>query len=241
MYDLTIRSIFRNSAAYLPQYFYQIEKFLKSFETTPDINFVFVEGDSTDNTYQLLKQWINYLETHYGLARISSALMVYNTDLPMEPGHINVAQKFKRIASVWNKNLETKSDSSKTILVEADLLWDAPSMYGMVENFNEEDTAMAPMLLTESGLSMLEFYDTHGFKRGNRNFDGRPPYWQQCPEDKPNDIWLRMDTVGGFVLCDKIAMDKVRWDPDTCVLDWNSETKVWMNRGSVVLHPRSGG
>ena len=236
MYNLTIRSIFRDSVSYIPQYFYQIDKFLQICRPLDSkINFVLLEGDSIDNTYELLNQELDYLKLNYG---VTGEIIKFDTNLPKEPRDINVGLRFKRIAIAWNKNLETKSDSTLTVLVESDLLWDAPSMYGMVSNFMEEDTAMAPMLLTESGLSMLEFYDTHGFKRGNRNFDGRPPYWKQCPEDKPNDIWLRMDTIGGFVLCDKKAMDKVRWNSSSCVLEWSKETKVWMNRGAVVLHPR---
>jgi hypothetical protein len=111
-------------------------------------------------------------------------------------------------------------------------------MAGMARNFTETNTAIAPMLLHENGPDNLAKYDTWGQKRGSFALDGAPEYWKQCPYDKPNDLWLIMDTIGGFILCDSVAMSRVKWDKDTCILDWDESTLVYLHRGAVIMHPR---
>lgn len=232
MYDLTIRSIFRDSSSYIYQYFYQIEHLLRALSADQHTHLVLLEGDSIDNTYELLEANLNRLKH---LFNITYDLIKFNTELPM---NLTGDSRMQRIAVAWNKNLETKIESKLNIIVESDLIWDGACMSGMVANFNEINTVIAPMLLQENGPDNLGKYDTWGFKRGNFALDGAPEYWKQTPQDKPNNPWLIMEKIGGFILCDTEAMRSAKWDKDTCILDWDASTTIYQNRGAVVLHPR---
>jgi hypothetical protein len=233
MYDLTIRSIFRDSSSYTYQYFYQMKKFIQALPDDWTIHFVLLEGDSIDNTYALL--WANLQRLQFLFGNITHDLIKFNINQPM---NLTGDSRMQRIATAWNKNLEFKVDSRLNVIVESDLLWDGPCMSGMVRNFNEVNAAIAPMLLHENGSDNLGKYDTWGMRRGEFALDGAPEYWKQTPDDRPNDLLLAMEKIGGFILCDREAMKLVKWDKDTCILDWGPSTFVYQHRGAVIMHPR---
>lgn len=233
MYNLTIRSIFRDSSSYVYQYFYQMRSFISALPKDWKIHLVLLEGDSVDNTPNLLEGNLKKLSSLF--SNITYDLIRFNVELPM---NLTGDARMQRIATAWNKNLETKTDTSLNVIVESDLLWDGPCMAGMVSNFQEVNTAIAPMLLHENGPDNLAKYDTWGQKRGSFALDGAPEYWKQCPYDKPNDLWLIMDTIGGFILCDSVALRNVKWDKNTCILDWDESTPLYLHRGAVIMHPR---
>lgn len=233
MYNLTIRSIFRDSSSYVYQYFYQMKSFIISFPTDWKIHLVLLEGDSVDNTYELLEANLKRLKILFG--NVTYDLIKFNVNQPM---NLTGDSRMQRIATAWNKNLETKIESVLNVVVESDLIWDGYCMSGMVQHFKPLNTAIAPMLLHENGPDNLGKYDTWGFKRGEFALDGAPEYWKQTPDDEPNDLWLAMEKIGGFVLCDNESMKFVKWDKDTCILDWDPSTHVYQHRGAVVMHPR---
>jgi hypothetical protein len=234
MYDLTIRSIFRDSSSYTYQYFYQMKAFIKALPPHWKIHLALLEGDSVDGTYELLEANLKKLESLF--SNVTYSLVKFEVNQPMS---LTGDSRMQRIATAWNKNLETiKVDSDRNIIVESDLIWDGGTMSGMVSNFNERNTAIAPMLLHENGPDNLGKYDTWGFRRGAFAIDGAPEYWKQTPEDRPHDLWLIMEKIGGFILCDREAMEMVVWDKDTCILNWGHSTLVYQNRGAVVMHPR---
>lgn len=233
MYDLTIRSIFRDSSSYIYQYFYQMKSFIKALPYDWAIHLVLLEGDSIDNTYELLEANLDKLRNFF--PQVTYELVKFETKQAM---NLTGDSRMQRIAVAWNGNLKLKRDSRLNVIVESDLLWDGSCMAGMVANFKEVNTAIAPMLLHENGPDNLGKYDTWGFKRGDFALDGAPEYWKQTPYDKPHDLWLAMEKIGGFILCDSEAMKEVKWDKDTCILDWERATYIYQNRGAVIMHPR---
>ncbi len=242
MTDLCIRSIFRDSATYTDQYFFQVKALLSILnEVSPGhyVHLVLLEGNSRDDTYAQLERHLAELPSLFPYISVTSKLIKF--DVPpsiYDRFAIKDVEVFRRIATCWNKNLDEKCEARVNFMVESDFLWDGSAMAGTILGFKEQDTVLSPPSRHEGGPLNDEIYDTWGYRRGRYSIDGAPTYWHQCPEDHPANLWMRMEKIGGVSICDSIAMSKVVCDLDTCIMNWDKSTKVYMHRGIVVWHPR---
>ncbi len=241
-YNLCIRSIMRDSSSYLDQYFFQVRALLSLLnELRPGYyaHLVLLEGNSLDGTYELIEKNLSELSSLFPYIRVTSKLIKF--DVPpttYDRFAVKDVSVYQRIATCWNKNLDEKCDAEVNLLVESDFIWDGNSIAGAILGFKEKDTVLAVPSQHEGGPFNNEIYDTWANRRGRYALDGAPAYWHQCPDDPQRNIWLRMEKIGGFSICDSIAMSKVRCELDNCIMNWDKDTKVFMHRGLISWHPR---
>ena len=167
MFELTILSIFRQSAAYLPRYFSQVQK---AFELRQGpCHAVWLEGDSQDETYSLLKSEKEKLES------LGHTVTLIKFDLkgPHWSSTVNHSNRWAQLATCWNKCMEGLQPSKITVCVESDLIWE-PSVIGkIIGKLDEDHHVICPMLMTEGSSEMFgfeRFYDTWGFSRNGKKF-----------------------------------------------------------------------
>lgn len=239
MIHLTICSIFRDSESYLDQYLNCVEelgyKFANEWNLPLDrIMFMWLEGDSVDNTNKILQKNQCYLIEkgfRVTLFKYPTGQHYSNEDTP---------ERWKRISDCWNTILKYKPESVYTIMVESDLVWDPTAIAGLLSDSPSHNSVIAPMLLRDhDGMGRIIFYDTHGFKRGGKNFQNDQPFWswQEGDGDVTRKLLMPVESLGGLVIADEEAMKNAYWGEEDCVLKWSPETKLFMHKGVAVWHP----
>lgn len=233
MTNIVICSIFRDSSAYLENYINQLFDYMYA---TGDLKFqiIWLTGDNKDNTEERLSKAMK--EPFFAQKRIH--LLHYDTHLPynMEGS----PERWKRLSDCWNKCLleGKKHEPDILICVESDLIWNPTAMDEIIENILDEKTDVsAPMLLRDhDGQGKTVFYDTHGFIRGGNNFNNDAPWWGPGPKEEHN-LLLPVQSLGGMVAMNHKAYEKAFWDPKSCILSFEPEIKLCMNKGVAIWHP----
>jgi hypothetical protein len=117
MYDLTILSIFRQSEKYVNRCVQQVTE---AFDLNGGkCHAVWLEGDSTDNTYKILQQAKEKLEQ---TGNVDVTLIKFDNGGPYW-GSIVDSDRWLQIATCWNNCLAGLKPSKITICVESDLIY----------------------------------------------------------------------------------------------------------------------
>lgn len=170
VYDLSIFSIFRQSEKYLNRYLQQVTE---AFELNGGkCRAVWLEGDSTDKTYQILKDAKLKLDQ---TGKVDVTLVKYDNNGPYWQS-INNPDRWHQIATCWNKCLAELKPSKITISVESDLIYNPAIIEKLAQKLDRNHHVIYPMLMTYDGSyektpEFETFYDTWGMCREDKKFN----------------------------------------------------------------------
>lgn len=238
-YDLTILSIFRQSEKYVYRYLQQVTE---AFELNGGkCHAVWLEGDSTDQTYSILQQGKEKLEE---TGNVDVTLIKFDNGGPYWPSIVNQDRWFQ-IATCWNKCLEGLKPSKITICVESDLIYNPSVIKPLVDKIDEKHHVIYPMLMTYDGSyektpECEHFHDTWGMRRGNLNFSNLPPYWPESEELTEEEDLLEITRGGGMIVTTYEYQKRGKFDTTCCIMKYPSDVKLFMHKGLKIYHPMPG-
>ena len=233
MYNLTISSIFRQSEKYLPQYLKQVEEVFSGQDGKCAA--VWLEGDSTDNTYKMLSDAKEKLEAngHY------VNLIKYDCNGPYWESKADKS-RWLQLATCWNKCLDGLVPAKYTICVESDIRYDSSIVPKLIEKVDVEHNVVYPMLMIDRSLELFPreiFYDTWGFSRGGRKFGGFYPYYSDSPSQKDEAELLEITTGGGMIVSTYEHQKDGRFGTDDCIMKFKDDVKLYMHKHLKIYHP----
>lgn len=142
---IVVASIFRNSSGYVDRYFEQVNRLRKDFR----VRLVVAEGDSTDDTYDLLDKELLDNDT---LLKVDHGGPEY--------GSYDIPERWAQIAYVCNevlRHLDMKDDD-RLIYVESDLVWPVDTMHFLLRDLDHVGAVAAMSMHGQTG----RFYDIWG-------------------------------------------------------------------------------
>ena len=222
--NVTICSPFRDAADTLAEYINRIADLDYPFENR---RYVFVEGDSMDNTWKELQLWTED-DDRYTLVKC-------DTGAPHYPSIVNI-ERFATLAQVFNAALDAVDLewSDYVLFLPSDIRY-APDLLKRL--LAAERYIISPFVwITIDGV--YHFYDTWAFQRMGHSFSGFTPTMSDYGT-KP----IAMDTVGGVTLikADVLRLG-VRYTPDEvdrglCGMAREKGFTVWADPTTHVYHP----
>lgn len=232
-FELSILSIFRQSSSYLSRYFVQIDRAFQ--EAKGSCHSVWLEGDSSDDTYLLLKQKKDELEK----LGHKVSLIKFDLNKPYWPS-IKHPERWVQLATCWNKCMEYLEPSKITVCVESDLIWDSSVIWALAKKIDDDHPVIAPMLLLENSLKKYGkewFYDRWGFSRGGHKFRRTNPYWKKNPTLKNEKELLEVSTAGGMLVSTYKTQKVGWWDKNSCIMNYPPHTDVFLDKTLKIYHP----
>lgn len=232
-----ICSLFRDSATRrsneLLRYFVRMGGLDYPFE---DLRFSFVEGDSKDNTYQMLKNWVS------GAYSRNCILEKYDTNTPYIGSAIHLG-RFKVLSTSANKCLDNANNKwgkgiEWYLWLESDIHIDADLIRKLIHSAEELTTKfLSPMIYLPDG----RFYDIYAFIDAGRkqNFRNDQPYHPDFDSNTP----MKMFSVGSIMLMHRDVIESgARWEPERCIVDLCANVnkngfEIWLDPRIRVLHP----
>ena len=238
-YDLTILSIFRQSEKYVYRYLQQVTE---AFELNGGkCHAVWLEGDSTDNTYKILQQAKEKLEQ---TGNVDVTLIKFDNRGPYWGSIVN-SDRWLQIATCWNKCIEGLKPSKITICVESDLIYNPAVIKPLVDKIDENHHVIYPMLMTYDGSyertpEFEHFHDTWGMRRKNINFSNFPPYWPDSDELTEEEDLLEITRGGGMIVTTYEYQQRGQFETSCCIMKYPSDVKLFMHKGLRIYHPMPG-
>lgn len=185
MSKVMICSIFRDSEEYLNRYFVQVSNQIGY--PPQSLKYVFVEGDSKDNTYKRLIEWKG---PH-------SNVVVKKVDTG-KPYHGSVVhpERFKVLAQVANAAIEEMNDSVDYILwLESDLIIGNNLINSLVK-CNKDIVAPFVYCGIKKTIETTHFYDTWAFRKNGQLFTAGYPFLKGLKFNK----LFKVDSAGSVLL-----------------------------------------
>jgi hypothetical protein len=234
VFEMTVLSIFRQSASYLPRYFSQIEKAF-ALRKGP-CHAVWLEGDSGDATFDMLQSEKKKLEI------LGHQVTLFKFDLkgPLWSSKKDHRDRWLQLATCWNRCMEGLLPSKITVCVESDLIWDPLVIDQMLLKLDASHHVVCPMLMAEGSLELFgfeRFYDTWGFSRSGKKFFPYPPYWLAHEKLKEEEELLEVSTGGGMLISTYEHQKKGKWALDCCIMHYPEEVRVFMDKTIHIHHP----
>ena len=233
MFELTILSIFRQSEGYLARYFEQVREAFSDF--SKPCCAIWVEGDSTDATFDLLQKE----KEKYEAFGHTVTLIKFDLKGPYWPSVKN-AQRWVQLATCWNRCLEQLKPSKFTICVESDLIWDPKVVKRTVSKIDIDHHVVCPMLMfdeSEQYFGKKWFYDSWGFSREGRKFSPLPPYWNKSKSLKDEKDMLQVTTGAGMIVTTYETQKRGAWGLDNCIMQFPPEVLIFMDKTQEIYHP----
>ena len=148
------------------------------------LRFVFVENDSTDGTYELLRSW----------AEIDDRITLQKQDTggPLYPSIVN-AHRFEIMGTVfnWALDLVDYDWTDYVLFMPCDIVFPTDLLRRLLDH---HAPIVAPFVFQHG-----RFYDIWAFSRNGRDF---LPFAEASTEDLYGDELVEMETLGGVTLID---------------------------------------
>lgn len=223
MYDLTIFSIFRDSAHYLERYAQQVKT---AVAHAAQAHLVWLEGDSLDDTPVRLQELSETLEADVTLVK-------FDTGGPYWPS-INHPDRWRQLEACWNRALKYLEPTRMAVCVESDLIWDWPTLEGLVSLVDSGCCEVAcPMLMRSTPQTGPYFYDTNAFTKDGQHFTNGLPYH---PALRSGERFVTLDTAGGLLVSTGAQLSRARWR-DQCVLHFAPNARIVLDSQLRIFHP----
>lgn len=225
MLDLVILSIFRQSENYLNRYLQQINGIFEDFQGNCGV--IWLEGDSTDNTYKLLQSAKLDLENRGHTAN----LIKYDTHGPYWKSIVN-KERWMQLSTCWNKCLDNLIPSKYTICVESDLKYQPEIVPKLIDCLDENHHVIYPMLMID-GKDL--FYDTWGFSKNGIKFRNNYPYYDGILAEK-EDL-MKLTSGGGMIVSTYQYQKYGRFGIEDCIMKFPKGVNLFMHRYLKIYHP----
>ena len=218
---VAVGSMFRDSSRYLDRALAQYEKLQALVEERGDeCRFVFVENDSTDDTYERLSAFAD-------VARVSDGCPYYES--------VDRKDRWRHLAWVANHTIEQLTDEDDVFLyVESDLAWDAHDLLRLVDHLSLVDVVSALNVRRDGS-----YYDIWGSRGADgRRFTAQPPYHLDLVE--PPGL-VEVQSMAGCTAMVADVARLCRFSPDDCYVGFNRAMrlagfKVWCDPTVRVTH-----
>jgi hypothetical protein len=234
---IVLASIFRDSATYLDRYFTQCRAFRAAMRSTipPEhqVNLLWCEGDSTDQTYELLKDYayqyhgIELFQYHHGGPKFAS---------------VDVEQRWRQLARVCNAVMErVPTDTDALVYVESDLIWQPETMVALVKQLERVD-AVAPMCwhgTADSGAN----YESWGHRGPDGvKFTREAPYHPSLTQPADRDGLWAISSAGSCVVMRGEVARVARFGESDCIVGLGRSITergygLWLAPSLAVVHP----
>lgn len=209
---------------YLPRYF---EQMLKTSERFEKMRVVVLEGDSTDQTRELLELAREQAPTH-PTAPFQLDVVRYDTGGPYWPS-VDHEDRWRQLATCWNRCLAELQPTQYAVCVESDLVWDVETLSRLLELIGEWHVVYPLLWSTQDDV----LYDIWGFRKNGLRFSPSPPHhpeWDGSPV-------FQVDTGGGMIVTTGDVMAKARWADEMCILKFPPEYWLGAVMRERVYHP----
>jgi hypothetical protein len=228
--NFVLASIFRNSSSYVRRYFQQarlLRDAINKLNGTNSLRLVLTEGDSTDNTYDLLDMGCSGFSFNHDLQQVNHGGAVY--------GSIDNAQRWRNISRVCNDTLSRILPSDQIVIyIESDIIWSPQVVLNLVRHLWTVD-AVSPMCFhAPTGL----FYDTWGYRKNGKAFAQKAPYHPDV-----QDILTPIDSAGSCIVMRGDVARKARFTPpELGIVGFGQDIqakgfKLWLDPNELVIHP----
>ena len=210
---IVLASMFRNSAGYVGRYLGQVNALRGE---GIDVRLVIAEGDSTDDTYALLK---SHKDANDTLLKVDHGGRHY--------GSIDHPQRWANIATVLCSIVRhTPLDEADSFIwVESDLVWTPPAMLTLLQDLDSV-SAVAPMVFAGNS---TRFYDIWGFRKDGQPFTGAPPHHPSIHGIIP------IDSCGSCFVLSPAAYPSLRdWDG---IWPFTAGGHLHLDPSAVIWHP----
>ncbi len=233
MGKICICSIFRDSISRnneLQKYKNRVEDLIYKKDY---LYFSLVEGDSKDNTLEVLQQYF---------CNNNSVVTQLNSNLPHYGSEVN-SERFKILTAAANKTLDVaieKWDDIEWFLwLESDLIFEPSLLNDLITSASKLNSKfVSPMIFNWS--SKEWFYDTYAFielETKEQFFNGYPYH------SKFRDVPMKMHSVGSAMLIHAdIIKAGARWHSERAIIDLCNDARnlgyeIWVDPSIVVYHP----
>lgn len=233
--NVTLCSAFRNATPYLERYLRQVSGLGERLWNQGNrLSIVLCEGDSSDNTYQLLGDAISRQVDDYFPVDVD--LFQHSHGGP-DHGSVVNAERFANLARVWNAIwARIPQDADAVIFVESDLAWEPATIIALLDDLAHVP-AVAPMvMLKREEWPDNCFYDFWAFRKNGRNFCMLPPYSEWLGNDM-----MQLDSAGSCIVMRSDLARQLTWPPeDVCVglcrQIYELGGSVWLDPKASVIH-----
>ena len=198
---IAIASIVRNEEhnGHLKKFFDCCQK----LEEYHDIIYIFIEGDSSDNTYEELQNWLAP-RNDYILKKIDRKKPRFPKD--------KSSSRTKYFAELRNMLIDfalSISDISEVLMIDANYGWKG-DLVSSLRNTNAD--IAAPLVVTSKDRNgKYLFYDTWAFRKNGSQFSRYYPYIGYSKLNKS----VSVDSVGGgYLIKRKVLESNVKYNGD---------------------------
>lgn len=176
---IVMLSMFGNSADYVERYMLQaagLRDVLAQYNH--ELRLVLCEGDSTDDTWEVLKA--QALKQGFGRNLSDGVLDMHlfqHHHGDRIYGSMVHAKRFANLDQVWRAMFsQVRADDDVAILVESDLIWEPLDMWRLVWRQRGHGGMVAPWVWYRYKHGEVVFYDTWAYRAQGRKFGDRPPF-----------------------------------------------------------------
>lgn len=226
MHDLTILSIFRNSADYLERYEAQLNAAIDTLHGRTML--VWLEGDSTDGTPAMLTAMRERLSNRQ---LVDVTCETFNHGGPAYPS-VDDPARWRQLAGVWNRCLSLLPEARYAVCVESDLIWEPRALQEMLAHvvLGVADVASPLLMLRDTE----QFYDTHAYKAP----DGTGwSAWAPYAPGWDGGRFVEVSQAGGMVVARGETMQQARWGDNDCVLHFPADVRQIVDMQTRIRHP----
>lgn len=191
----------------------------------PNLRYVWLVGDSTDNTNVLLNDVAKQFKRDVDIAVFSTGIMGED---------VNTRRiRLSKTANIGFERIRPADDY--WMIHESDLLSDSNIVEKLVAHAEDGRCPIA-------GWPMLDnmFYDIWAYFKDGKNFTNNPPYHKCYNSEKPfmvdgvGSIWLwQAEDIRKGLKCDKLACR------DMCAQFKKFGHKIWVDPKIIIRQPRN--
>jgi hypothetical protein len=198
---IAIASIVRNEEhnGHLGEFFDCCQKLEKYYR---DIVYIFIEGDSSDNTYEALKNWLTP-KKNYILKKVDRKHHPFAKDRNNKR-----TIYFAELRNMLVDYAMSIPEVSEILMVDANYGWKGDLISSLRDTNADISAPLVVMHKSRDGKPL--FYDTWAFRKDGRQFSHYYPYVKGIGSEP-----LDLDSVGGgYLIKRKVLENGVRYNGD---------------------------
>ena len=234
--SISVFSLFRNNESYLPYYFKKMEKFEQKY----DMYYYFYENDSTDNTKELLKEFMKNRKGNLVLETLKNKLTT--NEKTMSNGiSMNRGSKMAYIRNL-NKKSAKDNNTNYSIVIDSEVYFNSNIIDKMIKSINKNNkiAMITPFnicyetysyqkhpihyydslaFITNDNLSHKQTANTCLFDICYKCINHRKIYNVNINKNKLLSVKKNIkvnSAFGGFVLLKSDIFNKVKWGNTIC-------------------------